>query len=86
MHCLLVMCCDCLRADVSTSAAVFVGLIGSMMGYPLLDPLAGLLVAGLIVRQVIIIDDVCVYVDTVQYKNLPSKPQQAMFFSGCETC
>ena len=40
------------RADVSTSAAVFVGLIGSMAGYPLLDPLAGLLVAGLIVRQV----------------------------------
>ena len=40
------------RADVSTSLAVFVGLIGSMMGYPLLDPLAGLLVAGLIVRQV----------------------------------
>lgn len=37
---------------MSTSAAVFVGLIGSMMGYPLLDPLAGLLVAGLIVRQV----------------------------------
>jgi hypothetical protein len=29
-----------------------VGLIGSMMGYPILDPLAGLLVAGLIVRQV----------------------------------
>jgi divalent metal cation (Fe/Co/Zn/Cd) transporter len=37
---------------VSTSAAVFVGLVGSMMGYPILDPLAGLLVAGLIVRQV----------------------------------
>lgn len=40
------------RADVSTSLAVFVGLLGSMAGYPLLDPLAGLLVAGLIVRQV----------------------------------
>lgn len=37
---------------MSTSLAVFVGLIGSMMGYPILDPLAGLLVAGLIVRQV----------------------------------
>ena len=39
------------RADVSTSSAVFVGLVGSMMGYPLLDPLAGVLVAGVIVRQ-----------------------------------
>ena len=37
---------------MSTSLAVFAGLTGSMMGYPLLDPLAGLLVAGLIVRQV----------------------------------
>jgi divalent metal cation (Fe/Co/Zn/Cd) transporter len=40
------------RADVSTSSAVFFGLIGSMLGYPLLDPLAGVLVAGVIVRQV----------------------------------
>mmetsp|Transcript_60292 Transcript_60292/g.118599 ORF Transcript_60292/g.118599 Transcript_60292/m.118599 type:complete len:544 (+) Transcript_60292:56-1687(+) len=39
------------RADVSTSAAVFVGLTGSMAGVPILDPLAGLLVAGLIVQQ-----------------------------------
>ncbi len=43
------------RADVSTSSAVFVGLIGSMMGYPLLDPLAGILVAGVIVRQVCVV-------------------------------
>jgi divalent metal cation (Fe/Co/Zn/Cd) transporter len=41
------------RADVSTSSAVFFGLIGSMLGYPLLDPLAGVLVAGVIVRQVL---------------------------------
>lgn len=39
------------RADVSTSLAVFVGLIGSMNGYPILDPGAGILVAGLITRQ-----------------------------------
>ncbi|KAJ1432794.1 hypothetical protein B484DRAFT_447574 [Ochromonadaceae sp. CCMP2298] len=39
------------RADVSISTAVFVGLIGSMAGYPILDPIAGTLVAGVIMRQ-----------------------------------
>lgn len=40
------------RTDVGVSAAVFAGLVGSNLGYPLLDPLAGILVAGVIVRQV----------------------------------
>jgi cation diffusion facilitator family transporter len=39
------------RADVGVSAGVFLGLGGSLMGYPLLDPLAGLFVAGVIVKQ-----------------------------------
>lgn len=39
------------RSDVSTSMAVFAGLIGSMMGYPILDPVAGILVAGVIIKQ-----------------------------------
>lgn len=39
------------RADVSTSLAVFAGLIGSMCGYPILDPVAGMVVACLITRQ-----------------------------------
>jgi cation diffusion facilitator family transporter len=40
-----------IRSDVSTSLAVFAGLIGSMMGYPILDPVAGILVAGVIMKQ-----------------------------------
>lgn len=43
------------RADVSTSVAVFAGLVGSMMGYPILDPVAGVLVAGVIIKQAYII-------------------------------
>ena len=37
---------------MGVSAAVFAGLVGSYLGYPLLDPLAGICVAGVIVRQV----------------------------------
>lgn len=40
------------RSDANASIAVFVGLVGSMMGYPILDPAAGVLVAGLIIKQV----------------------------------
>jgi divalent metal cation (Fe/Co/Zn/Cd) transporter len=40
---------------VSTSIAVFAGLVGSMMGYPILDPVAGILVAGVIMKQAYII-------------------------------
>ncbi len=39
------------RADAVASSAVFAGLVGSMMGYPILDPLAGVMVAGLICKQ-----------------------------------
>lgn len=39
------------RSDVITSMAVFAGLIGSLMGYPILDPMAGVLVAGVIIKQ-----------------------------------
>lgn len=39
------------RSDVGTSSAVFIGLLGTAMGYPLLDPLAGLLVGGVIIKQ-----------------------------------
>lgn len=39
------------RSDAIVSSAVCVGLIGKMYGYPILDPLAGLLVAGVIVKQ-----------------------------------
>ena len=40
------------RSDVAISFAVFLGLVGSINGYPLADPLAALLVSGIIVRQV----------------------------------
>ena len=36
------------RSDVLTSLAVIAGLIGTRLGWPLLDPLAGLIVAGFI--------------------------------------
>jgi cation diffusion facilitator family transporter len=36
------------RSDVLTSLAVIAGLIGARLGWPLLDPLAGLIVAGFI--------------------------------------
>jgi divalent metal cation (Fe/Co/Zn/Cd) transporter len=34
---------------------VFAGLVGSMLGYPILDPVAGVLVAGVIIKQAVII-------------------------------
>jgi hypothetical protein len=40
------------RSDAIVSGAVFVGLAGSMAGYPVLDPIAGVLVSGLIAQQV----------------------------------
>lgn len=39
------------RGDAFISSAVFIGILGTMNGYPLLDPLAGLLVSGVIVKQ-----------------------------------
>jgi cation diffusion facilitator family transporter len=39
------------RADSFVSAAVLLGVAGSMFGFPLLDPLAGLLVSGVIIKQ-----------------------------------
>ena len=38
------------RSDAIVSSAVCVGLLGKMYGMPILDPLAGLLVGGVIVR------------------------------------
>jgi divalent metal cation (Fe/Co/Zn/Cd) transporter len=40
------------RSDAIISAAVLAGLMGSMLGYPILDPAAGVLVAGVILNQV----------------------------------
>jgi divalent metal cation (Fe/Co/Zn/Cd) transporter len=40
------------RSDVFVSGAVFAGILGSFLGYPFLDPLAGLLVSGVILKQV----------------------------------
>ena len=40
------------RADVGVSMGIFCGVCGGLFGYPLLDPLAGLLVSGMIARQV----------------------------------
>lgn len=39
------------RSDVFVSAAVAAGLVGGMLDYPLLDPLVGVLVSGILVRQ-----------------------------------
>ena len=39
------------RSDSFVSGAVLVGVTGSMLGFPILDPLAGLLVSGVIVKQ-----------------------------------
>ncbi|CAM9317606.1 unnamed protein product, partial [Ectocarpus fasciculatus] len=39
------------RADAFVSTAVLTGLIGSLYGYPLMDPMAGLFVATLIGKQ-----------------------------------
>lgn len=38
------------RADVIVSSAVSVGLVGTLIGIPVLDPLAGTMVAGVIIR------------------------------------
>lgn len=38
------------RADVIVSSAVSVGLLGTLYGVPVLDPLAGTMVAGVIIR------------------------------------
>ncbi len=38
------------RADVIVSSAVSVGLVGTLFGMPILDPLAGTMVAGVIIR------------------------------------
>ena len=40
------------RSDACVSLAVLVGLLAAMNGYPILDPMAGILVAGVIVKQV----------------------------------
>lgn len=39
------------RADAFVSTAVLIGLVGGLYGFPLMDPLAGLFVATLIVKQ-----------------------------------
>jgi divalent metal cation (Fe/Co/Zn/Cd) transporter len=39
------------RSDVFLSLAVSVGLVGGMLHYPLLDPLVGVLVSGVLVHQ-----------------------------------
>lgn len=39
------------RADACVSSAVFVGLAGSFLGFPILDPVAGVLVSGVILNQ-----------------------------------
>ncbi len=43
------------RSDAGVATGVFVGLAGSMMGYPMLDPIAAFLVSGVIVRQGVVI-------------------------------
>lgn len=45
---------DCLN-DLYTSGAALVGIIGVFLGYPILDPLAGALVSGLVIYQGVII-------------------------------
>ncbi len=39
------------RGDASASFAVLVGVVGAYLGYPILDPLAGILVAALIAHM-----------------------------------
>lgn len=43
------------RSDVLASVAAFTGIIGARLGFPLLDPLAGLVIAALIVRMGILV-------------------------------
>lgn len=68
------------RADVLLSGAVLCGISGSMLGYPLLDPLAGLLVSGVIVYQgtVTVIDAVKDLIDS------PASPKETKILS--DTC
>ena len=40
------------RSDAFVSLAVLVCLLAALNGYPILDPMAGILVAGVIVKQV----------------------------------
>jgi hypothetical protein len=42
-----------IHSDAAVSSAVLIGLLGSMNGYSILDPMAGILVAGVIIKQVI---------------------------------
>ena len=39
------------RSDALVSTGVFAGIAGAMMGYPVLDPLAAIVVSGVILRQ-----------------------------------
>ncbi len=39
------------RSDVLSSIVAFVGIVGAKMGYPLMDPLAGIVVAGFIIKM-----------------------------------
>lgn len=55
------------RSDVFVSISVFCGLTGSFAGMPILDPLAGLLVSGVILKQAATI---C----TKAYKDLSDSP------------
>jgi cation diffusion facilitator family transporter len=43
------------RSDVLASVAAFTGIIGARLGFPLLDPLAGLVIAALIIRMGILV-------------------------------
>lgn len=55
------------RSDVFVSLSVFCGLAGSFAGLPVLDPLAGLLVSGVILKQAVTI---C----TKAYRDLSDAP------------
>jgi cation diffusion facilitator family transporter len=39
------------RSDALSSMAAFIGIVGAIYGFPILDPLAGLVVAGLILKM-----------------------------------
>jgi cation diffusion facilitator family transporter len=43
------------RSDVLASGAAFLGILGAHLGFPLLDPFAGLVIAALIIRMGIIV-------------------------------
>jgi divalent metal cation (Fe/Co/Zn/Cd) transporter len=50
--CTLTISMNVPRADVGGSLAVLCGIMGTLYGYPLFDPLAGILVSGMIAKQV----------------------------------